>query len=55
MSFRNSLIGSLTTPYDGFREIFFYAVAVVITKSKVKLSLCKSLNSGFAEPYDGFR
>ena len=54
MSLCISLIGGFAIPYNGFREIFFYAIAVVVTKPKVKLCLCKSLIGGFAIPYNGF-
>lgn len=55
MSSLEPLIGGFTTPYDGFREIFFYAITFEITNTKVTLRLCKSLNSGFTTPFNGFR
>lgn len=42
-----SLISGFAQPYNGFREVFFYAITVVITKSKVKLCFCISLPGGF--------
>lgn len=43
-----SLIGSFTTPYDGFCVIFFHAIAVVeITTPKIILRQCISLLGGF--------
>lgn len=42
-----SLISSFTQPFDGLFIIFFYAITVVITKSKVKLCFCISLPGGF--------
>ena len=53
MSQRKSLIGSFTEPYNGFREIFFYAITFEITNSKHTLRICNFLISGFTEPYDG--
>ena len=48
------MIGSFAVPFDGFCKIFFYTIAVVIVKTKVKLSLRMSLFSGFTIPFDGF-
>lgn len=55
MRFRKSLIGSFTEPFNGFREIFFYAIAVIVENPKVILSFHKSLIGSFTTPYDGFR
>ena len=55
MRLRKSLIGSFTEPFNGFREVFFYALAVIVGNPKVILRQRNSLNSGFTAPYDGFR
>ena len=47
MRFRNSLNSGFAEPYNGFREVFFYAITVVIIKSKVKLRVHISLPGGF--------
>ena len=49
------LISSFTQPYNGFREVFFYAITIFIAKSKHTLCICKSLIGGVAIPYNGFR
>ena len=49
------LIGGFAIPFNGFREIFFYAIADEVAKPKGKLGYCKSLISSFAIPYNSFR
>ena len=49
------MISSFTEPYNGFCKIFFYTIAVVITKRKVILRLRRSLIGSFTIPYGGFR
>lgn len=51
----NPLICSFAEPYNGFREVFFYAITVVITNPKIILRQCISLIGGFAIPFNSFR
>lgn len=37
MRFRNSLNSGFAIPFNGFREIFFYAIAIFIATPKDKL------------------
>ena len=55
MRIRKSLNSGFAKPYDGFQEIFFYAITVEVAKPKAILCIRKSLISGFAIPYDGFQ
>lgn len=55
MRLRKSLISGFAIPYNGFREVFFYAITVVITNPKIILRQCISLIGGFAIPFSSFR
>ena len=55
MSLCKSLNSSFTVPFNGFRKIFFYAIAVTIAIPKVILRVHISLNSSLTIPYNGFR
>ena len=55
MSLCKSLNSGFEIPFNSFREVFFYAITVVITNPKIILRQCISLIGGVAIPFNSFR